>query len=234
MEPLAWGNCAGESAHRRLAKLTNLPAPLDVKVHLINGAIYPTLLFGMELAPLGTQHIDKIRSKISDALLGGSRSRNPALATLVTPKLVDPFVALLKHVFGAVRTFLVRSSETVRQAFFHRVAVHSGSAAKCKGPAGVLKYYLNKLNWDVDKQGFLRVTSFIRIHLLHHSKQCLFRWIQRTWESTVLSDHTRDSAHQCQGHPGSYSQAPNPPSEDPDQRSGTWLPNQYAEVKMGC
>eukprot|EP00438_Fugacium_kawagutii_P015643 Skav215149 [mRNA] locus=scaffold2462:99819:104580:- [translate_table: standard] len=78
-----------------------------------------------------------------------------------------------------------------RATFYTRVAHHSGESAKCKGPAGIFKFYLGKLQWEFDNQGFMLVTGFIRIHVLRHSKQCIFRWIQRTWEHMVLPDHTQ-------------------------------------------
>eukprot|EP00438_Fugacium_kawagutii_P013630 Skav226741 [mRNA] locus=scaffold5056:48468:52856:- [translate_table: standard] len=179
-----------DAALHRVQKLQALVAPLEVKTHLVLSSIYPMFFFGAEITPIGFTHLDKLRTKVVDAVLGPSQSRNPAIAMQVTPGLVDPVIAILRHVLAAIRRFLVRQTPAVREQFFFRVAQHSGEHHQCKGPAGTLKYYLGKLDWGFDPQGFILVNGFIKLHLLDSSRRHLYRWIQQTWDSTVFSEHT--------------------------------------------
>ena len=94
----------------RLQRLEQQHEPLFSKARLITSGIYPVAMYGMELTPVGTQHIDNLRTAVAGALLGPSVSRNSALAIHCTPNVQDPQVVLMQRTLMAARRFLYRAT----------------------------------------------------------------------------------------------------------------------------
>ena len=175
-----------EKVHDRLLRLQRIPHSLNTKIRLVKGAIYPAAYYGAEILPLGDSHSKKLRTAISNALLGPSSSRNAALAISAMPGLLDPFLELMLRVFSAARRMLLRMSTQQRALFFRMVARHSGLSYQCHGPAGVLAFYLSKLGWQLDVNGTMHVHAFCKLPLLTTGRKQLVRWLQYAWDSDVL------------------------------------------------
>ena len=67
-------------AKLRLQRLETLQEPLSSKARLVSAGIYPVAMYGMELIPIGSQHMDALRTGVANALYGYSVSRNSAIA----------------------------------------------------------------------------------------------------------------------------------------------------------
>ena len=173
--------------HRRLQTLGNMPHDLTTKVHLIKTAIYPQMFYGVELIPLGMQHLDKLRGQIATSLLGKNASRNSAIALAHVPHFMDPEPFVICLALKAVRRHLSRALPSEVTAFCHMLSQHSGKWVDSHGPAGSLKYYLSKLGWTVDSTGCLTVNGFVRLSLLTTGLPTLRMWVQRTWQDELLS-----------------------------------------------
>ena len=176
-------------AKLRLQRLETLQEPLSSKARLVSAGIYPVAMYGMELIPIGSQHMDALRTGVANALYGYSVSRNSAIAIHCTPAVQDPQMILVQRVIMAARRFLLRATSAVRENFFHMVACHSGLAHECKGPAGVLKYHLTKFGWQMDKLGYLAINGFVKFAFLEVGLSTLMRLCQQQWQEQIL-DHT--------------------------------------------
>eukprot|EP00435_Cladocopium_sp_Y103_P014298 s1780_g3.t1 len=104
-----------EKVHARLLRLQRVPHSLQTKILLVKNAIYPAAFYGIEVLPLGDSHTKKLRTAISNALLGPCPSRNPALALAGMPALFDPFLELLLRVIGAIRRMLFKTTDLDRR-----------------------------------------------------------------------------------------------------------------------
>ena len=180
---------------RRLEQLGKLQYDLKIKTLLVRGGVFSSFFWGMELVPLGSQHLQTLRVQTSNALLGNSVSRNSAIAIAFTPGLLDPAVALTIRVIAAARRFLFRSDEQVRSSFLSRLACHTGIHHDCRGPVGVLKYYLLKFGWQVTRTGQLLVTAFVQLHLLTSSLRSIQDWLTWTWQQDVIQRFSLRKGH---------------------------------------
>jgi len=175
-----------QKAKIRLQRLENLNEPLESKTRLITAAIYPVAMYGMELVPLGTQHMDTLRTAVVAAMLGHSISRNSAIALHCTPNIQDPQVILMQRVLMSARRFLFRASAAEKERFFQLVAKHTGNPQDCKGPAGVLKYHLCKFGWQMSAQGILMVNAFVQFPFLNIGQSTLLRLCQMQWQEQIM------------------------------------------------
>ena len=183
-----------DKATKRLRRLRTMKLPLKSKVLMLQGGIYPVLLYGIALLPLGTTHFDTLRPLCADGLLGHSASRNSAIAISATPGASDPMVQALIVTVHTVRRFLHHLSAAEQALFFEMTARHSGRSTQVQGPAGALKYWLGKLGWSVTRQGLVDVQTFCQVSLLTTSNASFARWIQKEWQTEVFQFHCRRAA----------------------------------------
>ena len=176
-------------ARTRLQRLEQQQEPLFSKARLITSGIYPVAMYGMELTPVGSQHIDSLRTAVASALLGPSVSRNSALAIHCTPNVQDPQVVLMQRTLMAARRFLYRATPEEQIRFFQLVSRHTGLSYDCKGPAGVLKYRLDKFGWQLNPQGLLIVSAFVQVPILDIGQSTLLRLCQMQWQEQIMQ-HT--------------------------------------------
>eukprot|EP00438_Fugacium_kawagutii_P007747 Skav221247 [mRNA] locus=scaffold1045:300146:301999:+ [translate_table: standard] len=179
-----------QRAQARLASLQRMPHDIRTKAFLIMGGIYPAGLYGVELLPLGTIHMDVMRTQVSNALLGPSRSRNSAISVACAPHLLDPLVYAVVRCLRAAQRFLLKVDDVTQQAFFDLAARHSGRSYDCHGPAGTLTYYLLKIGWTLDKHGQIHTDQFVSFDLLTTSIRTLQIWVERAWIRDMLTYET--------------------------------------------
>eukprot|EP00438_Fugacium_kawagutii_P019091 Skav234719 [mRNA] locus=scaffold634:296928:300053:- [translate_table: standard] len=179
-----------QEAHRKLDILQRLPHALDVKIHLIQAGVYAAAFYGVELVPLGKSHTDSLRTSVCAALLGPSSSRNSYVALLCMPGLLDPELHVIKVAISAAQRFLRQCSETKRRAFLTVVCQHSGTSAKCRGPAGSLRHYLDRIDWQMDMDGNHHVSAFQKYPFLTMSKRQLTRCLLTSWSADLLTLHS--------------------------------------------
>ena len=104
-------------------------------------------------------------SHAADALVGPSRSMSPAFVlALSSNQVVDPGFFVILLAFGSARDWLLRQPQQVCEQFYHIVATPGDGS--CKGPATALCCYLAKVDWPMNKQGYLAASLFFQIHIL--------------------------------------------------------------------
>lgn len=176
-----------QKANRRLQRLEGQVEPLHSKARLITAGIYPVALYGMELVPVGSQHMDQLRTAVANALFGASVSRNSAIAIHCTPAVQDPQLVLMQRVILSARRFLLRAKAIEKERFFNMVACHNGAAHECKGPAGVLKYHLCKFGWQLCRKGILAINGFVQLPFLEIGINTLLRLCQMQWQDQIMT-----------------------------------------------
>ena len=175
-----------EKAHMRLLRLQQIKLPLPVKTQLVKGSIYPVALYGTEVIPLGETHIKKLRTAISNALLGPSQTRNPALAIMAVNHLVDPQLELLLRMLRSMKRLACSLDEETRTLVFKMAAQHSGLSYRCRGPAGVLAYTLSKIGWSFTSQGCVQVGPGLALPLITTSATVFQRFAMQAWDQDVM------------------------------------------------
>ena len=184
-----------QGAHRRLERLGKLQYDIKTKVLLVKGGVYSSIFWGLDLVPFGSQHLQRFRVQISNAILGFSSSRNSALSIAFMPGLRDPAVALAFRVIAAASRFLLLNDVGVRASFYEKLARHSGLHHECRGPVGVLKFYLQKICWQSTKGGDLWVSAFVKIHLLDSRLASIVSWLVWTWQQDVINQFSLRKGH---------------------------------------
>ena len=180
-----------DRAKARLQRLEKTQEPLESKTRLISAGVYPVAMYGMELVPLGSQHITTLRTAVVNAVLGPSISRNSTLALHCMPQLLDPQLVLIQRVLLAARRYLLRSDEATRDRFFRMVATHKGLAHECRGPAGCLRFYLDRFGWSLNPQGILQISAFIQCPFLHLGQSSMLKLSEWQWQAQVLEHADR-------------------------------------------
>lgn len=175
-----------EKAHARLLRLQHAILPLSIKTQLIKGAVFPAAFYGSEVIPLGESHTRRLRTAMSNAALGPSITRNPALAILAIPGLNDPQLEVILRAVRAMRRFANNLDETERLLLFKMIACHSGLSYKCKGPAGCLAFYLSKLGWRCTSHGEIQVHPALKLPLRTTSAKIFARHAMFAWTQDVM------------------------------------------------
>lgn len=177
-------------AMKRLDRLESVPLPLSSKIQLTRGSVMPVALYGTEVIPLGEAHVRKLRSAMSNALLGHSNTRNAALALLALPQLLDPQVDIILRSLRALKK-LYLSLPPDQQAIFCTIASrHSGMHTKCRGPIGCLVYYLSKLGWSFTSVGHIQVEANIHLPFATTGMPVFAKWAQLAWAQDLLMHHS--------------------------------------------
>ena len=176
-------------ATQRLQRLRAMKVPLRSKAALILGGVFPTAFYGIAMIPLGIAHIDTLRKLCADALLDVSHSRNSALSVIATPNMLDPLEYIVVTVIRTVRRFLLQSSSEEVTRFFDLAARADALPHHCKGPASVLRFWLQKFGWQIDRQGKVGVHVAFKLCLRSTSPATWLKWIRRAWQEELMNNY---------------------------------------------
>ena len=179
-----------QEGERRFHSLYQMPHSLEVKVKLVHMGIYAQALYGSELMPLGLQHTNKMRTQLANSLFGKSRSRNSALAISVTPRLVDPELFVIFKAIKSARRHLSRAPSSEVEDFCYTASRHTRNWQDCQGPAGCLAHYLDRLQWNLTREGDLLIDGFVKLSLLHTGLPTIKKWLVHTWQQQLLPRFT--------------------------------------------
>lgn len=168
-----------------------MPHDVQVKTHLVMGGTFPAAFYGVELVPLGEQHIRTMRPSVANGILGHNHSRNSEIAIACLPRLDDPLVFILLKVFRTIRRFVSTLSPMQQLDFFTMISNHSGERKDCHGPAGCVAYYLNLINWDIDEHGQLGLPNGISLQLRTTSLKTFRFWLDATRQKDLLAQCTK-------------------------------------------
>ncbi len=157
--------CRYENGMQRLDRLSRLRVSLAVKEHILLSSIWSAALYGSEIAAVSTELFHKLASHAADALVGPSRSMSPAFVlALSANQVLDPGFFVILLAFGSARDWLLRQPQQVCEQFYHIVATPGDGS--CKGPATALRCYLAKVDWPMNKRGYLAASLFFQIQIL--------------------------------------------------------------------
>ena len=173
-------------AKQRCQILARLPHDISTKCHLARASILPAATYGIETIPVGEQHLIALRQQLVSSVLGFNHSRSSAIAMQLMPGLIDPCLQVVLLSIQAARRYLVTATVANQQLFYRMLACHSGIATQCRGPVGCLKHYIQRLGWSVDRQGFIHVTGFVKLHLLSTSSGAWKKWGNFVFQQHVL------------------------------------------------
>ena len=108
-----------DKGFQRLQRLQTMRVSLSLKERLLLSSVFPSMFHGSEICPPSADVVDKVRSKAADAVLGPSRTMNPAIALLLAGRQVlDPQVWLICQAIRAAKYWLLRQNEDCRSKFF--------------------------------------------------------------------------------------------------------------------
>ena len=178
-------------AKERLARLKVSHVDIDVKAQVISASVYPVAFHGSELFPVGQQHTRSLRYHVAEALVGPSESMASALVTLCASKYVkDPELHMILSACAAARRFLLARDCLQHQRFFKLVSQYLPKPNTSKGPASTLKTYLVRLGWSMDAQGFIQVSTFVKLCFLYCPWKSLVWFAERSWQDKLLVMHS--------------------------------------------
>ena len=176
----------------RLRKIKKLTATIDEKAKIVTTACYPKALYGAERYFTGQRYVDQLRTETTKALLGEYNNLNGFIATMCLSKFVeDPELHLIKKAVTEARTFLTFASDELQRQFSHVVATYRGHFAHAIGPATALNLYLAKLDWQCDKEGFLHIDGFYRLHLVDTNVDTIVQALETSWMEHISQMMTR-------------------------------------------
>ena len=184
-----------QEGQTRLARLAKLGESLSVKEHLLESSIWPAIYYGSECYPVPVQVLNTHRTVAADALFGASHAMNPSIALLLCAKrILDPAFVCIANALRTARSWLMQQRQAMQDSFFECASKASGKPQEVRGPASALKVYLGRINWNIDKEGYLQVNAFQRCHLLQNSFQRVFRLLTVSWQEDLLVTHTHRKA----------------------------------------
>ena len=174
-----------------LRRLQAMPRMLSIKESMLRTSVYPATLHGSEIKPLSTEHVQQLRTRAARALFGNNSSMSPVLAlTLTTGGILDPEFWLLAKSLCTARAFLLNQSPTVQRNFFHMCSRFQGTLSQVCGPASALAFMLGQISLQIDAEGFLHATAFLKFHVLCVSQKRLVRCLQEAWMDRLAVVHT--------------------------------------------
>ena len=178
----------------RLSRLEQLNVDLRVKEHILLSSVWPASLYGSEIFPPAGELLNRLASKAADALVGRSRAMTPSLVLLLLgSQILDPTFVCIHMALRAARSWLRLCTPTDCLRFYHLVATSIGRSQDIKGPAATLRYYLNIVDWQCNKQGYLQVAPFIQVHLLNDSWQRIESFLSQAWQQDLIVTRTHRS-----------------------------------------
>ena len=187
-----------ESGIRRLGNLSHIKSTIDVAGHLVQTVIWPHALFGAEFTPLGYEHFERLRTKLTEVMMRRLKSgASPWIAcnTLVE-QMQDPEEYYHTRVLQNTRRFLLRATNAEVDTFLQALHEHDGQFNAIHGPVGVLKRTLNRLGWTTTPDGHINTDRLIRISLINTTWPLMRRLLRKSWLkfATCKAAHRKETA----------------------------------------
>ena len=182
-----------ESGIRRLKNLTHIKSTIDVVGHLVQTVIWPHALFGAEFMPLGYEHFERLRTKLTEVLMRRPKSgASPWIScNVLIERMQDPEEYFHTRVVQNARRYLVRTQDCEREAFHRELHEHEGNFMNIHGPVGVLKRTLTRIGWTTTPEGQTFTDRMVRINLAETPWPLVRKLLQKSWLKVV----TQKAAH---------------------------------------
>lgn len=125
-----------------------------VRARLVRGALYPKILYGMELKYMNKADVARIHRAASSALVGNWHNANPALVChTLCQVMLDPMIYILRCALNMLARWHFRDPYHA-MTFVSRVAQFKGRHAH--GPASSLALYLQSVGLVMMPSGEVR------------------------------------------------------------------------------
>ena len=180
-----------QKGFQRLLRLQAMPHTLVIKETMLRTSVYPAALHGSEIKPLSIDNLQQLRTRAARALFGHNNSMSPALALSCTKGgVLDPEYWIIAKALCTARHFLLNQSQEVQHAFFYMCSRFQGTLQQVCGPASALAFMLSQLSLQLDANGFLHATAFLKFSVLGVSRKRLLRFLQDAWMERLVIMHT--------------------------------------------
>eukprot|EP00435_Cladocopium_sp_Y103_P041521 s66_g11.t1 len=180
-----------QKGFQRLLRLQAMPHTLSIKETMLRTSIYPAALHGTEIKPLSIEHLQQLRTRAARALFGHNNSLSPAIALTCTKGgILDPEFWITLKALTTARHFLLSQPPQVQKSFFYLCSRFQGNLANVTGPASALSFLLSHLSLQIDAEGFLHATAFLKFPVLQVSLKRLTRHLQHAWMDRLVILHS--------------------------------------------
>ncbi len=175
----------------RLQKLFRQNLPVNVASKIIQTAVWPQALFGVEIGALGKDHFRILRHHAAQVIVHHSQVGIAALVThLSSPILVDPECYAITQAIRAARRFLNKCNLDTRNAFLQCCVEASGRTHSVRGPAAALKNYLQRVGWNLDRSGNLLTATDIKLSICNAPWKTIKRTLEQDWLRELIPMQT--------------------------------------------
>ena len=187
-----------ENGIRRLKNLTHIKSTIEVIGHLVQTVIWPHALFGAEFLPLGYEHFERLRTKLTEVLMRRPKSgASPWIScNALIERMQDPEEYFHTCVVRNARRYLVRAHESEKDAFHRELHEHEGSFMNIHGPVGVLKRTLTRVGWTTTPEGHTYTDRLVRVNLAETPWPLVRVLLQKSWLKFVTQKvaHRKETA----------------------------------------
>eukprot|EP00438_Fugacium_kawagutii_P030653 Skav221859 [mRNA] locus=scaffold1175:374498:380999:- [translate_table: standard] len=156
-----------KDALARLRRLRHVHVSLDVKSQIAHTAASIKALHATETYYVGQHWYKDLRSSIAQALVPDRPHANPHLTCmLASSRLIDPELFAILQGIKLARKVLHNKAPHEKEKFFSMVSKHDLNPKQVWGPAGALTINLQKVGWQMKRQGFIETDTMIEVHLM--------------------------------------------------------------------
>ena len=169
------------AALEQLKKLKHIPVSLDSKALISTYAMHKAL-YGTETYAVGQNWTKELRSAMAKAIVPYKNSSNPHLAVMMLSKMViDPELYLIRQSLILCRKMLMKLSADEQTFFLQRVAKHTGDFRYVRGPAGTLKFNLQRIGWSFSEDGQIHTDTVVTFHIMKDSIPDILKFLEYSW-----------------------------------------------------
>eukprot|EP00438_Fugacium_kawagutii_P000897 Skav225783 [mRNA] locus=scaffold2147:12137:16420:- [translate_table: standard] len=173
-----------DQAFAKLTRVSMMPINIDQKCRIIQGSIWPAVLYGVDLHYLGKTHFNQLRRGACDAILGYRKQANPFLAMILLSRhIMDPLLFVITSACRAVRR-LYSLDQALATSLTSVAASYVGKTTY--GPATSLARYLDLVGLEVDTEGWIWHRGFKRFNILTDSTKRIAVSLRHHWYQHVL------------------------------------------------
>ena len=160
--------------------------------------IWPHALFGAEFLPLGYEHFERLRTKLTEVLMRRPKSgASPWIScNALIERMQDPEEYFHTSVVRNARRYLVRAHESEKDAFHRELHEHEGSFMNIHGPVGVLKRTLTRVGWTTTPEGHTYTDRLVRVNLAETPWPLVRVLLRKSWLKFVTQKvaHRKETA----------------------------------------
>ena len=174
--------------YARIDRVAGLPHDLGVKEHMIRSSVFPCMFHACEIKPPCADELQRVRTRVANALFGNAHNLSPGLALLLTNGgILDPEFWVIWKVISAARDFLLSSEGSVAKTFLYLASQFRGTLNKVLGPASTFGFCLQRMGFSINQFGGLHVKAFVTLQITQISLKRLLRFCVDAWQENLIT-----------------------------------------------